>query len=115
MKKGQMNRRVFVKAVSAITAFEGIGSKLNAQTSDVTVQSKGTPFGVPRRQRQLFLDDQNIAKIDNLARTMHQPLKKVAVIRPDPSRGITSIQISKRTQLGSRSEAFQVLDRDSAR
>lgn len=93
MKKGQMNRRNFVKTVSALAAFEGIGSKLNAQTPGVTMPLKGIRFDFPRGQRQLFLDDQGIAKIENLARTMHQPLKKGAVIRPDPSRGITSIQI----------------------
>lgn len=88
-----MNRRDFLKTVSAATAFTGISSKLNAESSDVPVPSKGKPSGVPRGLRQLFLDDQGIAKIDNLARTMHQPLKKGAVIRPDPSRGVTSVQI----------------------
>ncbi len=33
-------------------------------------------FQVPAGQRQLFLDDVGIAKIENLARTMHQPSKK---------------------------------------
>jgi hypothetical protein len=34
-------------------------------------------------QRQLFLDDLGIAKMENLKRTMHQPAKKGAVIEPD--------------------------------
>jgi len=33
-------------------------------------------FEVPAGQRQLFLDDRDIAKIDNLTRTMRRPAKK---------------------------------------
>jgi len=40
-------------------------------------------FRVPPGERQLFLDDVGISKVDNLKRTMHQPVKKGAVIRPD--------------------------------
>jgi len=40
-------------------------------------------FRVPPGERQLFLDDVGILKIDNLKSTMHQPTKKGAVIRPD--------------------------------
>ena len=40
-------------------------------------------FRVPPGERQLFLDDVGISKVDNLKRTMHQPTKKGAVIRPD--------------------------------
>ena len=40
---------------------------------------------IPTGQRQLFLDDQVIAKLDNVIRTMHQPDKRGAVIRsPNP-------------------------------
>ena len=39
-------------------------------------------FTVPAGERQLFLDDVGIAKIENLRRTMHTPAKKGAVIRP---------------------------------
>ena len=38
-------------------------------------------FRVPAGERQLFLDDVDIAKIENLTRMMHQPNKKGAVIR----------------------------------
>ncbi|MBN1345112.1 MAG: hypothetical protein JXQ73_20625 [Phycisphaerae bacterium] len=38
----------------------------------------------------MFLDDYGIAKIDNLRRTMHQPAKKGAVIRPAPGGGAPS-------------------------
>jgi hypothetical protein len=41
------------------------------------------PFSVPLGQRQLFLDDHGVARIDNLTRTMHQPEKRGAVIKPD--------------------------------
>ena len=40
-------------------------------------------FGVPLGERQLFLDDVGIAKIEILNRAMHRPDKKGAVIRPD--------------------------------
>ena len=39
--------------------------------------------GVPPGQRQLFLDDYGIAKLEHLTRTMHQPVKRGAVIKPD--------------------------------
>ncbi len=41
------------------------------------------PISVPAGQRQLFLDDHGIAKLDNLKRTMHQPVKRGAVLKPD--------------------------------
>jgi hypothetical protein len=40
-------------------------------------------FEVPAGERQLFMDDLGIAATHNLTRTMHQPGKKGAVIRPD--------------------------------
>lgn len=49
-------------------------------------------FQVPSGERQLFLDDVGIAKIENLSRTMHPPAKKGAVIRPDYHSGVTSYQ-----------------------
>lgn len=49
-------------------------------------------FTVPAGRRQLFLDDYGIARIENLKRTMHQPRKKGAVIRPNFANGETSIQ-----------------------
>ena len=49
-------------------------------------------FHIPAGERQLFLDDHGICRIENLARTMHQPAKKGAVIRPDPHVGEDSIQ-----------------------
>jgi len=41
-------------------------------------------FEVRVGQRQLFLDDHGIARIDSLTRTMHPLTKRGAVIRPDP-------------------------------
>ena len=40
-------------------------------------------FRIPTGERQLFLDDVGISQINNLRRTMHQPTKRGAVIRPD--------------------------------
>ncbi len=46
-------------------------------------------FEVPLGERQLFLDDVGIARIENLTRTMHQPVKRGAVIRSaDPAQTI---------------------------
>ena len=42
-----------------------------------------TAFCIPPGQRQLFLDDHGVARIEYLTRTLHQPDKKGAVIRPD--------------------------------
>jgi hypothetical protein len=50
-------------------------------------------FRVPPGQRQLFLDDYGVEALDGLARTMHRPAKRGAVIRPDLSMGIDSLQI----------------------
>jgi len=49
-------------------------------------------YQIPVGQRQLFFDDVDIAARNNLTRTMHQPRKLGAVIRPDPSIGISSHQ-----------------------
>ena len=40
-------------------------------------------FIVPAGQRQLFLDDYGVARIENLKKTLHQPVKKGAVVEPD--------------------------------
>ena len=44
--------------------------------------AEGPAFTVPAGQRQLFLDGHGIKKLDGLRRTMHQPRKLGAVIRP---------------------------------
>ena len=73
--------------------------------------SKGEPgFRVPPGQRQLFLDDTGVAGIENLARTMHRPSKKGAVIRPDPSLGIPSIQIRMAPIWCPEKEIWQIWD-----
>ena len=50
-------------------------------------------FTVPAGERQLFLDDHGIAKIENLKRMMHQPDKKGAVIRAVWPKGERSVRI----------------------
>ena len=52
-----------------------------------------TAFQVPVGQRQLFLDDVGIARIENLERTMYSATKKGAVIRPDPNRPKGGLQV----------------------
>ena len=48
-------------------------------------------FRVAAGQRQLFVDDHGIASIENLKRTLHQPSKKGTIIRPDVSKGESSV------------------------
>jgi hypothetical protein len=43
----------------------------------------GEPLEFPIGQRQLFLDDRDIERIENVRRTMHQPVKRGAVIKPE--------------------------------
>ncbi|MBI1927557.1 hypothetical protein HYR99_25355 [Candidatus Poribacteria bacterium] len=66
-------------------------------------------FDVPIGQRQLFLDDVGVADIQNLTRTMHQPAKKGAVIRPDPSIGIFSHQVRTAPLWDPDEHAFKLL------
>ena len=47
-----------------------------------TAYAAGPALVVPEGERQLFLDDVDIADMQNLTRTMHRPDKKGAVIRP---------------------------------
>ena len=54
--------------------------------------TNSAPFEIPTGQRQLFLDDHGIATIGDLTRTMHQPAKKGAVIRPNTEIGEISLQ-----------------------
>jgi len=62
-------------SVLALMVMLPLGASLAAETA----------FEFPAGQRQLFLDDVGIAKIENLNRTIHQPAKKGTVIRPgDP-------------------------------
>ena len=50
-------------------------------------------FTVEPGQRQLFLDDFGVEKIENLTRTLHQPAKKGAVVRPtSPSEIVLQIR-----------------------
>ena len=49
-------------------------------------------FTVPPGERQLFIDDVGVASVENLQKTMHPPVKKGAVIRPDLAIGVDSIQ-----------------------
>ena len=50
-------------------------------------------FQVSAGERQLFLDDVGIERIEKLTRTMHPVSKKGAVIRPNLRLGVTSVQL----------------------
>jgi hypothetical protein len=53
------------------------------------VAAENDQFRVRAGQRQLFLDDHGIVKIEGLRRTMHRPAKRGAVIRsPNPEKTI---------------------------
>ena len=67
-------------------------------------------FAVPAGERQLFLDDVDGAKIANLKRTMHTPAKKGAVIRPDTSMGINSIQLRMAPIWSPKKKVWQLWD-----
>jgi len=69
-----------------------VSTVATARNGDVAGGSEAM-FSVSIRERQLFLDNHGVAKIDNLKRIMHQPAKKGAVIRPDRDRGETVFQV----------------------
>jgi hypothetical protein len=92
MKNGHLNRRDFVKASASAAVIGGISSTLAAQTSAATPAPEKRPFSFPAGQRQLFIDDWGVAKTESLAKTLHQPVKRGAVIRPDTSKGVTYLQ-----------------------
>ena len=52
-------------------------------SASFTTAQESVTLAVPVGQRQLFLDDVDLAAMNSLKRTMHQPSKKGAVIRPD--------------------------------
>ena len=72
----------------------------------------GPELQVPIGQRQLFMDDYGIASIENLDRTMHQPAKKGAVLRPDPAKG-GSFQIRSAPLWDPKEEVFKFLVADT--
>ena len=49
-------------------------------------------FVVRARERQLFVDDHDIASVDKLRSTMHSPAKKGAVVRPNVALGVDTVQ-----------------------
>jgi hypothetical protein len=69
-----------------------------------------TSFAVPLRERQLFPDDYGISRIENLARRMHAPVKKGAVIRPDAGMGIQHIQLRMAPIWSPEKEVWQLWD-----
>ena len=70
----------------------------------------GPAFVVPTGQRQLFIDDVDIERIVNLDRTMHQPDKQGAVIRPDRALGIKTLQIRMNPIWSPEKKVWQIWD-----
>ena len=50
-------------------------------------------FSFPAGERQLFLDDVDVASAKNIKQTMHRPLKQGAVIRSDPNDPLGALQV----------------------
>ena len=72
-------------------------------------------FIVPAGERQLFLDDVPIAEMVNLTRTMHQAVKKGAVIRPQIVEGQkNNYQIRNAPNWDHEREVFRFLLTDTA-
>jgi hypothetical protein len=74
----------FIMSLTLVSSLVGANHQAHAGEAD---------FRVPKGQRQLFLDDHGIAKLENIKRTMHQPDKKGAVIRPNWQLGVSSVQV----------------------
>ena len=89
--------RSFVVTIDAykLVPFEQAGVTVLMDTSFSFLMDEDERENViflKENQRQLFLDDYNIEEMSGLARTMHQPQKKGAVIRPNWLEGETSLQ-----------------------
>ena len=72
------------------------------------------PIEIPVGQRQLFIDNHCIGYAKGLKTTMHKPVKKGAVIRPDIMMGECEIQIRSAPSwdIESKSYRFLVAERD---
>ena len=66
-------------------------------------------FAVPAGQRQLFVDGHGVAEEENLVRTLHQPSKKGAVIRPDFTLGRHNVQTRSAPHWNPRLEAYRIV------
>lgn len=96
--------------IAELAAGKKAGAPAGAEEATRMAEEK-PPFIMPPGQRQLFLDDYGIAKVENLTRTMHQPKKKGAVIRPaadDPE--TTSIQTRTAPVWNPRRKVWQLWD-----
>ena len=73
-----------MKLVNRISVLTFVSAATVLTACPMSAADADPAFHVPAGQRQLFLDDVGIARIENLTRTLHQPDKKGAVIRPTP-------------------------------
>ena len=66
-------------------------------------------FEIVGCQRQLFLDQHGVERIENLYQTMHQPSKKGAVIRPDVMSGNPVYQIRSAPMWDEEEDLFKLV------
>ena len=77
-----------VSGIAQLVFFGGWGSESYLDNVLVTPEAEGGPIAMVPGQKQLFLDDYVVQEMSGLTRTMHQPVKKGAVLKPDiPSDG----------------------------
>src|SRR5258708_6586834 len=110
MKNNRMTRRDFVKVAASAPLLAKVSSQLRAQGAEGTdgsLPANAKPFEFPRGERQLFLDGRGVANLQKVAKTLHQPLKRGAVIRPDPLRGVTYLQTRSAPQWDPQANRFR--------
>lgn len=80
-----LDRRGFCRGAGALIALASMGGTGTTSRCDAGAArgngDGGPPFAVPLGQRQLFLDDYGVERLEGLSRTMHAASKKGAVIR----------------------------------
>ena len=67
-------------------------------------------FEVAAGQRQLFFDDYGVAEISNLTRTLHQPAKRGAVIKPDLSINLDAVQTRSAPSWDAERQVYRMWD-----
>ena len=72
----------------------------------------GESISIPIRERQLFLDDHLIEETVHLERTVHQPVKKGAVIRPNYTEGEKNVQSRTAPVWDPESQSYKLLVQD---
>ena len=107
-------RRVIKSTLSSVAVFLAafaprvvMAGLLSVATPDAGTEGS---LHVVTGERQLFLDDDGVQMIENLKRTMHQPDKKGAVIRPNWHLGVSSVQVRTAPVWDPRQKIFKFWD-----